>query len=540
MSSEHDYVIVGAGSAGCTLAYRLGEDADTRILVLEAGNWSSDPWISIPLGWGRILQRRLHDWMYFAEPEDVVGGRAIECARGKVVGGSSSINAMGYVRGHSSDYDRWAAAGLTSWSYARVLPYFKRQETWERGENAWRGGSGPLPTRDSRYADPLVDAYIAAAEAAGHARNPDYNAAEQEGFGRLQSNIHNGRRWSGVDAYLKPAMRRGNVTVLTRAHATRVVFENARAVGIQYVRNGEKRIVRATREVILCGGVINTPQLLMLSGIGAPQDLRSHGIEVKVSLLGVGKNLQDHISAAVPYSRRAAGPFVKNLRLDRLAMELAKAYVLGTGFATDLPSGVTGFFRTHYAGRVPDMQMLFHAGPLSAGPYLPPFNNPPVDGFGARAVLLRPESRGEVRLTSGDPLAPPRIRQNFLATERDWEVLRAGLRVLREIGSESAMAPFVGKELLSDYSDSALNAHIRATAITAHHPLGTSRMGPPGDSTAVVDQELRVFGVESLRVVDASVMPDLVGGNINAPVVMIAEKAADFIRRRPLLPPAVT
>ncbi|HTO47278.1 MAG TPA: GMC family oxidoreductase N-terminal domain-containing protein [Burkholderiales bacterium] len=538
MRSEFDYVIVGAGSAGCALAYRLGEDPSVRILVLEAGRWTADPWVRIPLGWGRILQERRHDWMYFAEPEASVDGRAIECARGKVVGGTSSINAMAYVRGHRTDYDRWAARGLGGWSYARVLPYFRRQESWEGGSSEYRGGEGPLVTRTSRYADPLVDAYMEAGAAAGHPLTPDYNGAQQEGFGRLQSTIRNGRRWSGADAFLRPAVARGNVTVAVNALATRVVFEGARAVGVEHAVDGDRRIARAAREVIVAGGVINSPQLLMLSGIGDPEELRSHGIDVKVPLKGVGKNLQDHVCAAIPYSRRTPGPFVQNMRVDRLALALARAWTFGTGFATDLPSGVVAFLKTHASLRAPDIQMLFHAGPLAAGPYLPPLKAPFADGFSARAVLLRPESRGALKLASADPGAPVRIHQNFLATDADWKVLRAGLRLLRDVGRQRAMAPFIGKELLNAYDDAALDAHIRATAITAHHPLGTCRMGVAGDAMAVVDESLRVFGTEGLRVVDGSVMPDLVGGNINAPIVMIAERAADSLLGRTPLEPA--
>lgn len=532
-----DYVIVGAGSAGCTLAYRLGANPDVRVLVLEVGGWSHNPWISIPLGWGRILQQRLHDWMYFAEPEASVDGRRIECARGKIVGGSSSINAMAYVRGHRADYDRWATGGLKEWSYAHVLPYFRRQESWERGADAYRGGDGPLTTRESRYADPLIDAYIEAAAAAGHPVTPDYNGAQQEGFGRLQSTIRNGKRHSGANAHMKPAVARGNVKVATHALAWRVVFEQSRAVGIEYTEGGNKKIARASREVILSGGVINSPQLLMLSGIGDPDELGLHGIEVKVPLKGVGKNLQDHIAAAIPYKRKSVGPFLKNLRIDRLAVELTKAYSLGTGFATDLPSGVVGFLKTGGKLAAPDIQMLFNAGPLTAGPYLRPFKNPTTDGFSARAVLLRPESRGWLRLASADPVAAMRIHQNFLSTDNDWKVLRDGMRLLRDIGRQRALAPFVGDELLRDYSDAGLDAHIRGSAITVHHPLGTCKMGRAEDGWAVVDEALRVYGVENLRVIDASVMPDLVGGNINAAVVMIAEKAADLLLGRPPLAP---
>jgi 4-pyridoxate dehydrogenase len=537
MRREFDYVIVGAGSAGCTLAYRLGAEPGIRVLVLEAGRWTVDPWVRIPLGWGRILQERRHDWMYFAEPEASVDGRAIECARGKVVGGTSTINAMAYVRGHRIDYDRWATSGLGGWSYAHVLPYFRRQESWEGGASVYRGGDGPLATRSSRYADPLVDAYMEAGAAAGHPLTPDYNGAQQEGFARLQSTIRNGRRWSGADAFLRPAVARGNVSVAVNALATRVVFEGARAVGVEYVVDGDRRTARAAREVILAGGVINSPQLLMLSGIGDPEQLHPHGIDVKVALQGVGRNLQDHVCAAIPYSRRSPGPFVRNMRIDRLALALGKAWAFGAGFATDLPSGVVAFLKTNPSLAAPDIQMLFHAGPLAAGPYLPPFKRPFADAFSARAVLLRPESRGMVKLASADPAAPVRIHQNFLASDADWKALRAGLRLLRDVGRQRAMAPFVGRELLNGYDDAALDAHIRATAITAHHPLGTCKMGVAGDPAAVVDESLRVFGTEGLRVVDGSVMPDLVGGNINAPIVMIAERAADsLLGRRPLAP----
>ena len=500
------------------------------MLVLEAGDWSRDPWIRIPLGWGRILTRRLHDWMYFAEPEASVDGRRVECARGKVVGGTSAINAMAYVRGHRSDYDRWAASGLAGWSYAQVLPYFRRQETWEGGASPYRGGDGPLFTRASRYADPLIEAYLEAGVAAGHPVTPDYNGAQQEGFARMQSTIRNGRRWSGADAYLRPAIARGNVEVVVNALATRVLFDGVRACAVQCVRDGKIEIFRAEREVILAGGVINSPQLLMLSGIGDADELRRHGIEAKVPLKGVGRNLQDHIAAVIPYSRKSPGTFQRNMRLDRLAVALAQAYCFGTGFATDLPSGLTAFLKTDSSLPAADIQVLFQAGPLSAAPYL---MSPFPDGFSSRAVLLRPESRGAVKLASADPAVAPRIQQNFLATDRDWNLLLAGLRLLREVGKQPPLAPFVDKELLQED----LRAHVRATAITAHHPLGTCKMGVAGDDLAIVDEELRVFGIQNLRVIDASVMPDLVGGNINASVVMIAEKAADLIRGRAALRP---
>jgi 4-pyridoxate dehydrogenase len=414
-----------------------------------------------------------------------------------------------------------------------VLPYFRRQEAWEGGANAYRGSEGPLTTQFNRYRDPLNEAFLEAGASAGHPFTEDYNGAQQEGFGRLQSSVRNGRRCSTAVAYLRPALKRPNLTLKVRALATRILFEGTRAVGIEYVEGSTVRTAHAASELILCGGVINTPQLLMLSGVGAPDELKQVGIEVKVPLRGVGKNLQDHMSAPAAYARKEPGPLHHSMRLDRIVAELGNAYFLGRGIATDLPAGAMAFLRSPHATDLPDVQMIFISAPMTAAPYLPPFRKAYVDGFAIRAALLRPESRGYVRLKSADPRQAPVIVQNFLATELDWKVLRDGIRMAQDIGQQPALRPFVSKQIApTGQSDADIDEHIRATGITVHHPLGTCKMGASTDEFAVVDSDLNVFGAERLRVVDASVMPDLVGGNINAPVIMIAEKAADIILKQ--------
>lgn len=479
-----------------------------------------------------VYSKKLHDWRLKTEPEPRLDNRVVEFARGKVLGGSSSTNAMAYVRGHPSDFDRWSQAGLRGWSFAEALPYFKRQESWSGGETAFRGGSGPLTTRPSTYADPLVGASIEAGVEAGFARNPDYNGAEQEGVGLMQSTIRRGRRCSAAVAYLHPALSRPNLTLHLHAQATRVLFEGARAVGVEYLKDGALHEVRARREVILSAGVALSPQLMMLSGLGPAAQLAAHGIPVRADLPRVGQNLRDHATAVLLFKRRAPGPFHLALRYDRIGRAMLQAQLFGTGIAADLPGGLVGFLRTPSGqGPAPDLQIILNAASLDAKPYWPGqagFS----DGFGLRVVLLRPESTGQITLHSADPLAAPRIRQDFLQHDHEWRTLREGMQIARDIVRQPAMRPFLDRERLPlGDNDEALNGYIRARALTTHHPLGTCAMGT-GPDNGVVDPELRVFGTEGLRIVDASVMPDMIGANINAAVIMIAERAADLIRGR--------
>jgi choline dehydrogenase-like flavoprotein len=532
-SNEYDYIIIGAGSAGCVLANRLTENPSTRVLLLEAGGWDGHPLLRIPLAWGRVFQQRLFDWQYFSEPEEAVNGRAIECARGKVIGGSSSINAMAYVRGHRSDYDHWAASGLGDWSFDKVLPYFRKQESWEDGANALRGGDGPLVTRRSRYRDPIIQAFIDSGVAAGHVHNDDYNGPSQEGFGLLQSTIRHGRRCSASVAYLHPVRHRPNLKIEVRALVQRIRFDSGRARAVDYVQDGVSRCIASAREIIVSGGTINTPQILMLSGIGNPRELAAYSIPVVAPLIGVGQNLHDHASGQVRFKRLPGGPFTSNMRLDRLGVEMMRAYLLGRGFATDLPSGFVAFLKTQPSLPGPDLQLLSNLAPLAAHPWLEPFVQRFEDSVSVRPVLLQPQSRGSVSLRSADPQAPVRIFQGLLTEQADIEKLRDGIRLVREIAHQAPLQPFLKEEFdpgPSCVSDKDLEAYLRATTATAHHPVGTCKMGTANDELAVVDPTLRVRGVRGLRVVDASVIPRIVSGNINAAVIMIAEKAADLIK----------
>jgi choline dehydrogenase-like flavoprotein len=539
-ATGYDYIIVGAGSAGCVLANRLSEDGAASVLLLEAGPPDRHPYISIPLGMGRMHDYRMFDWGYQTEAEPNLNGRHIEAMRGKVLGGSSSINVMAYTRGNRGDYDRWAQKGARGWSYADVLPYFRRAETWEGGENPWRGGSGPLGTEFAKTPDPLFDAWVEAGEALGLPRTKDYNGETQEGIGRGQYTIRDGRRSSSARAYLRPARHRSNLTVVTGAHATQVLMQGTRATGVEYALNsGDTIRAEADRDVIIASGTFNSPQLLMLSGIGPAAHLGAMGIKTRVDL-PVGKNLQDHLGSYMTYTRPKPGAFHREMRFDRMAVSMIRAYLHGTGPATVVPGGLHAFIKTRPELAVPDIEFMFRG--TSHHPHLwfpwvyPAF----LDGFGIRPTLLHPDSRGEVLLNSPDPLAPPRIIYNFFTSPNDLPTLRQGFKLARELVNQKALDPYRGVAINpSDkvQSDAEIDAWLRDTVITAHHPCGTCPMGSTPDM--VLDPQMRVRGVENLRVVDASAMPDLVSAHINACVLMMAEKASDIIRGRQPLPAAM-
>jgi choline dehydrogenase len=533
MTETYDYIVVGAGSAGCVLANRLSEDRGNRVLLLEAGGRDLNPLIHIPLLCGVLYPTRMSNWYYHSEPDPNLGGREIYIPRGKTLGGSSSINGMVYIRGHARDYDIWRQFGCTGWSYDEVLPYFRRSENNPELADAFHGQGGEMDVRRGPTKNPLYDAFITAGTAAGYPVTDDFNGAQQEGFGRYDFTIHKGRRVSTARAFLHPVRSRPNLDVEIRAHARRILFDGKRATGLEYMQGGERVIAHASREVIVAAGTINTPALLQVSGIGDPAHLRDLGVNVVSDLPGVGKNLQDHVTVYVQHECTQPITVRSMFRPQTAVWALVQAVLFGTGPAASFPLEAGGFIKTRPDLELPDVQFHFLPG------LGPDKGGKKMHGFFSNICCLRPDSRGEVRARSTDPFEAPAIHTNFLSQESDVRTIREGVKIVRKVFSQSAFDALRGAELSPGperKTDDDLDVWIRETAETIFHAVGTCKMGV--DKLAVVDPELKVRGVEGLRVADASIMPSLVGGNTNAPAIMIGEKAADMILGRAPLGPA--
>jgi choline dehydrogenase len=532
-----DYIIIGAGSAGSAMAWRLGE-AGASVIVIEHGGTDAGPFIQMPAALSYPMNMRRYDWGFQTEPEPHLGGRVLATPRGKVIGGSSSINGMVYVRGHARDFDTWAEMGAQGWGYADVLPYFQRMEHWhghaDGGDPGWRGANGPLHISRGPRKNPLFDAFIKAGEQAGYPVTRDYNGQQQEGFGPMEATIHKGQRWSAANAYLKPAVRRGNVQIL-RAFARRVVIKDGRAVGVEVERGGVVEVIAAQREVIVAASSINTPKILMLSGIGPGQHLQDMGLPVLADRAGVGANLQDHLEIYMQFAAKLPVTLYKYWNLWGKAAIGAQWLFTGKGLGASNQFEACAFIRSKAGVEYPDIQYHFlpiavrYDGKASADGH----------GFQAHVGPMRSKSRGAVTLRSNDPAVAPRIQFNYMSHPEDWEDFRRCIRLTREVFGQAAFAPYVKHEIQPGgivQTDEQLDTFLREHVESAYHPCGTARMGRRDDPMAVVDPECRVIGVDGLRVADSSIFPQVTNGNLNGPSIMVGEKAADHILGRAPLP----
>ncbi|WP_374526696.1 GMC family oxidoreductase [Novosphingobium sp.] len=529
-SLEFDFIIVGAGSAGSVMANRLSRDPANRVLLLEAGGEADHPFVKMPLGFLQALRRPELAWQFLSEPEPGVDGKRFPLPRGKMLGGSSSINGMVHFRGHPSDFDDWAALGCTGWDYRSVLPYFKRSEDHWSGGNEWHGSGGPITVQQVDTRRLMADELRASAALAGYPYNPDYDGASNEGCADVQIAIRKGERCGSAAAYLNPVRRRRNLRIIKHALVNRVTFEGKRATGVEFEQDGQPRKARAAREVILAGGAYGSPQLLMLSGIGPAEELARHGIAVVHASPGVGRNLQEHVRLAHQYRASAPHSFADELRFDRATVSFLQWFFLRSGkFANQIAAGCI-LARSEPGLDRPDLQIMSSPVRVDANIWFPGIRKAPGDCFFNSICLLRPESRGSVTLQDASPRSAPRIALGLLSHENDWATLKKGLAISRRIFSDGPIAQYVVEETLPGTAindDAALDAMKAELAGVVHHPVGTCAMGSGPD--AVLDPQLRVRGVEGLRVADASIMPLLVGANTNAAAVMIGEKASDLI-----------
>lgn len=528
---EADFVIIGSGSAGSALAHRLSESGKHSVLVLEYGGSDFGPFIQMPGALSFPMNMRTYDWGFQSEPEPNLGGRRLVCPRGKVIGGSSSINGMVYVRGHAGDYQQWVEQGATGWGYSDVLPYFKRMENWDDGghggDAAWRGRGGPLHVGRGKRENPLFDAFVQAGAQAGFERTDDYNGHKQEGFGPMDATIKDGRRWSAANAYLKPALKRQNAKIL-RCLARRVIIENGRAIGVEVERKGRIEIIKARKEVIVSASSINSPKILMHSGIGPAAHLAEHGINVIADRPGVGANLQDHLELYIQQASLLPITLFKHWNLIGKGLAGMQWLVNNTGLGASNHFESAGFIRSAAGVRYPDIQ--FHFIPIAVRYD----GKAAAEGHGYQAHVgpMRSTSRGSIKLNSADPNTAPEIRFNYMSEAQDWQDFRHCIRVTREILSQAAFDPYRGKEIQPGtelQSDDELDGFIREHAESAFHPCGTCRMGAVDDPDAVVDLQGRVIGVDGLRVADSSIFPRITNGNLNAPSIMVGEKIADHI-----------